>query len=69
MNPFDASAIIKWSDTPDAHHQLPALVRQLVMATSKVSEIEIPSGSSVRTGSWDGLVVAESRNPLIVRAS
>ena len=29
MDPFDASAITNWSDTPDTRHQLPALVRQL----------------------------------------
>ena len=65
MDPFDASVIINWSDMPDARHQLPALVRQLVMATAKVSEIEIPSGSSVQAGGWDGLVVAESGNPWV----
>ena len=63
MDPFDALVIINWSDMPDARHRLPALVRQLVMATAKVSEIKIPSGSSVQTGGWDGLVVAESGNP------
>ena len=65
MDPLDASVIINWSDTPDARHQLPALVRQLVMATAQVSEIEMPSGSSVQTGGWDGLVVAESGNPWV----
>ena len=65
MDPFDASVIINWSDTPDARHQLPALVRQLVMATATVSEIEMPSGSSVQTGGWDGLVVAKSDNPWV----
>ena len=69
MDPLDASVIINWSDTPDARHQLPALVRQLVMATAKVSEIEMPSGSSVQTGGWDGLVVAESGNPWVAEGN
>lgn len=69
MDPFDASAIINWSDTPDARHQLPALVRRLVMATAQVSEIEMPSGSSVQTGGWDGLVVVERGNPWVPEGS
>ena len=69
MDPFDASAIINWSDTPDASHQLPTLVRQLVMATAKVSDIEMPSGSSVQTGGWDGLVVVERGNPWVPEGS
>ena len=33
MISFDSSEIDHWSDKPDAHHQLPELIRRLVMAT------------------------------------
>ena len=65
MVSFDASEIVNWSDMPDAHHQLPALVRQLAQATAKVSDIDMPSGSSVRLGGWDGLVIATDGRPWV----
>ena len=63
MISFDASEIDHWSDKPDAHHQLPELIRRLVMATvSMPSLLDIQSGSSVRLPGWDGLLVVESGN-------
>ena len=65
MVSFDASEIVNWSDLPDAHHQLPELVRRLVQATAKVLDIDMPSGSSVRLGGWDGLVTATEGRPWV----
>ena len=65
MDPFDASAIINWSDMPDAHHQLPTLIRRLVHATANVSDIDMPSGSSTRLGGWDGLITATDGHPKV----
>ena len=65
MDSFDASEIVNWSDMPDAHYQLPAVIRRLVQATATVSEIHMPSGSSVRLGGWDGLVTATDGRPWV----
>ena len=55
---FDASEINNWSDTADAEHKLPELIRRLVLATlpEPPSRINMPSGSSVRLPGWDGLL-------------
>ena len=65
MASFDASEIVNWSGLPDAPHRLPELVRRLVWATAKVSDIYMPSGSSVRLGGWDGLVTATDGRPWV----
>ena len=65
MVSFDASEIVNWSDLPDAHHQMPGLVRRLVQAAAKVLDIDMPSGSSVRLGGWDGLVTAADGGPWV----
>ena len=63
MITFDSSEIDRWGDTPDAHHQLPALIRRLFMATvSMPSLIDMPSGSSVFLPGWDGLLTVENGN-------
>ena len=63
MIPFDASDITRWADTPDAHHQLPQLIRRLVMATVPMpSLVDMPSGSSVPLPGWDGLLTVENGN-------
>ena len=55
---FDASEISNWSDTADAAHRLPELIRRLVLATlpEPPLRIDMPSGSSVRLPGWDGLL-------------
>lgn len=61
---FDASEIDHWSDTAEAAHKLPELVRRLVLATltEPPSQIDMPSGSSVRMSGWDGLLEAPQGN-------
>jgi len=55
---FDASQLNNWSDTAEAEHDFPKLIRQLVLATlpEPPSRIDIPSGSSVRLPGWDGIL-------------
>ena len=63
MIQFDSSDFFHWADVPNAHHQLPQLLRQLVMTTLPMpSLIDIPSGSSVVLPGWDGLLVVEEGN-------
>ena len=61
---FDAAEIHNWSDLPEAPSTLPQLVRLLVMDTlaefPKV--LDIPSGSSVNFGGWDGLLKVDNGN-------
>ena len=57
MITFDSSEIVNWADKPDSSHQLPELVRKLILATiPQPSSISMPSGSSVRMPGWDGLL-------------
>lgn len=61
---FDASEINNWSDTAEAEHKLPELIRHLVQDTLPESplRIDIPSGSSVRLPGWDGILEVGSGN-------
>ena len=61
---LDSREIERWAEMPDAPHQLPALVRRLILATVPTpSLIDMPSGSSVWNSGWDGLLEIESGNP------
>lgn len=63
MIPFDPSEIANWADTPDAKHQLPVLLRRLIMATVPMpSLLELPGGSSVNMPGWDSLLTVETGN-------
>ena len=66
MITFDAREIYQWADSPDADHQLPGLIRHLIVETiPKRHRLDIPSGSSVRLGGWDGLVVVDEGNEFL----
>ena len=63
MITFDSSEIVNWADKPDSNHELPELVRRLVLATiPQTSSISMPSGSSVRMPGWDGLLEVSEGN-------
>lgn len=58
---FDPSAIANWADQPQATHQLPELIRRLILATvAAVSHLDIPGGSAVWLPGWDGLLATEA---------
>ena len=49
MISFDSSEVSNWSNSPNAFHILPELVRRLILATGPMpSVLDMPSGSSVR---------------------
>ena len=63
MITFDSSDIVNWADKPDSYHELPELVRRLILATiPQTSSISMPSGSSVRMPGWDGLLEVSEGN-------
>lgn len=50
-----------WADSPDAKHQLPILIRRLVIETgNQVTTAHFPAGTAVTSGGWDGIVEAEA---------
>ena len=63
MISFDASEISNWADKPDSQHQLPELIRRLILATVPMpSFLDMPSGSSVWLPGWDGLFATAEGN-------
>ena len=70
MISFDSSEIANWADKPDANHQLPELVRRLILATiPQPASIVMPSGSSVRMPGWDGLLEVSEGNIWVPRGN
>ena len=59
---FDPSEISNWADRPNANHQLPELIRRLILATTVLTRVDIPGGSAVWRSGWDGLVEAVEGN-------
>ena len=61
--PFEASEVKNWADTFDARGRLSELVYHLIMDTVSMPRfIEMPSGSSVTHGGWDGLLEVAGGN-------
>ena len=49
-----------WANSPDANHQLPILIRRLVIETGdQVTTAHFPAGTAVTSAGWDGIVEAE----------
>ncbi len=68
MISFDAAHIIQWASLPDACYRLPELIRRLVMSDAdslQISEIRMPSGSSVRLPGLDGWLITANSNPWV----
>ena len=59
---FDPSEISNWASLPNANHQLPELIRRLILATTTPTLLDIPGGSAVWRSGWDGLVEAVEGN-------
>ena len=62
MISFDSSDLSNWADKPEARHQLPQLLRWLVLATVSPERIEFPSGSSTDLSGWDGRLAVDTGN-------
>ena len=70
MIPFDPSDVSNWANQPDANHQLPELIRRLILATvPELSRLDMPSGSAVWRPGWDGLLAAETGNTWVPEGS
>ena len=65
MIQFDPKEIDRWADqnTAEAFSRFPTLVRRLMLATlPTASLLDVPDGSAVWTGGWDGLLEVEKGN-------
>ena len=70
MIPFEPSEITSWANRPDANHQLPELIRRLILATvPELSRLNMPSGSAVWLPGWDGHLTAEEGNAWVPKGS
>ncbi|MGD9808737.1 MAG: hypothetical protein AB7E76_09990 [Deferribacterales bacterium] len=65
MDWVDSSHIRNWAGTRNAQDLLPLLIRKLIYASVDVKEIDIPAGSAVSTGGWDGIVLTEDEHPYV----
>ena len=66
MIDFDPSELDSWAAKPDCQSRFPELVRRLILATvPKASLVDIPSGSSVTEGGWDGRLEVTTGNPWV----
>ena len=70
MLQFDPSDISNWANLPDANHQLPELIRRLILATiPELSRLDMPSGSAVWLSGWDGQFTADIGNAWVPKGS
>ncbi|HTT62682.1 MAG TPA: hypothetical protein VMG35_12595 [Bryobacteraceae bacterium] len=61
-----AQDLQSWAARLDAESRLPELVRRLVRATVDAPQkVAFPSGESVQTGGWDGIVLTTSGNDYV----
>ena len=66
MIAFDPSEISHWAARPESTHQLPDLVRRLILSTVPLpSFLDMPSGSSGRLPGWDGRIQCECVSPWV----
>ncbi len=49
-----------WAGRVEAFHQLPELLRRLLMATAPLSSIEMPADGGTRRPGWDGVVASNA---------
>ena len=64
MLSLDPSEIDHWADLPGTSHQLPGLIRRLILATVPTPTLlDMPSGSSVWLSGWDGQITIPKGNP------
>jgi hypothetical protein len=61
-----AQDLQSWAGRLDAESRLPELVRRLVRATVDAPQkVAFPSGESVQTGGWDGIVLTTTGNDYV----
>ena len=52
----------QWCEVRESKFMLPAIVRQLVLATASVTEIDMGAREAVQQHGWDGLVTSTTRD-------
>ena len=61
-----AQDLQSWAGRLDAETRLPELVRRLVRAAvDSPQKVAFPSGESVQTGGWDGILLAYTGNDYV----
>ncbi|GAB1534381.1 hypothetical protein ADMFC3_00120 [Geovibrio sp. ADMFC3] len=65
MKWIDSSDIKNWANKREAQDHLPLLIRKLIHASVDVESIDIPAGSSVSTGGWDGIVKTNGQHTYV----
>jgi hypothetical protein len=62
-----ANEIDRWtsSNTRKAQELLPELIKKLILATVDLKNIHIPTGDSILTGGWDGIINVSKGNIFI----
>lgn len=57
--------LLVWAAGPNAHQELPRLIRRLIRETAQVERIEFPSGKGVFESGWDGIVTCAEGNQFV----
>ena len=66
MKWVDATDLKQWADRRDCQATLPELIRRLVRASAEgISFSHFPSGESVQSGGWDGILFCEQGNEYV----
>jgi hypothetical protein len=66
MKWIDAQDLDRWADDPECENKLPWLIHRLIRATvDQTEEIDIPWGTSVNLGGWDGRVETPMGNEFV----
>jgi hypothetical protein len=66
MKWIDAQDLARWADHPECENKLPWLIHRLIRATvGQVDRIDMPWGSSVNLGGWDGRVETPTGNEFV----
>jgi len=55
-----ANQIECWAKTRQSQEELPLLIRKLISATNKLSELSMPGGDSIYRPGWDGKVTSSN---------
>ncbi len=66
MNLVTREHLERWADTPSSKSTLPYLISRLVRATTPTStKVDIPWGSAIYIGGWDGIVNCEAETAYV----
>lgn len=63
---IDATDIAQWADRRECQDTMPMVIRRLVHATTdNTRRVGFPSGTSVQTGGWDGVIDVPEGNAFV----